>query len=789
MAMHPFVLVDADRAALFSLIPFVKGLWRTSTPWIGKDENAWHLGVQGSIGIGFTWLGPGWVFDPQAQTQRADELQTRMSEMSRASSEDHVRELAHRQAQLRLGAQAQRLLWAIHATVLSERTSLLCLSDVYLAGWIWAGAKKPRHWRRDINFALHSLSWLHVFASDDNTPSFGVNTVLITHVGDLIGTGGDACPPYCPDIGRARHSHFQIDVGLGFLGCLEKFGRVNSDGVRTYLFPVQGQKRSGPTLRAVGKSGQLVTAYLPAVLGARMPVDTFTVDQHRLLKAIVREQTRAPRAERQKAFEAEVIQGNVVPGFAGKKKKTDCPLLDSKSNHVAFNGNGKIRKGQGYKLATWLTKAAYAVDEHARFLNDLQLLAGRLALKVVALDRNLRWYSLEELNTLTLTVPGRRTLDVVHLRVYAGADYLACWNRFFQWDDDPGTPSAPETLGKTTEDLVRVLNRKGISRRALARGLSRNHSFIVRMLGGKKPWPAGLLDKAIDWAETQEATRKGGLDPVEEPDDDVPSLKMALEYLEEGWSIVPQLPGAKKPCVKWKEFQDRRPYDEELVDWFERWPKAGLALVLGPISGILVVDVDGPEAHEALLERLGREPQAPKAISGSRKPFRYHLYFRHPDLATKAKSTPWHPKLEFRGKGGIVVIPPSLHKSGNRYAWARGRSLDDLSLPDLPRGILEALKPLPPRGPAGPQPTQVIPRGIGASASTRAFLSGKFAEGPNWNDRLFKAACDLCARNLPVEEAEQLLLAGACPWNMGEEESARRTILSAYSRPREPARW
>ena len=232
-------------------------------------------------------------------------------------------------------------------------------------------------------------------------------------------------------------------------------------------------------------------------------------------------------------------------------------------------------------------------------------------------------------------------------------------------------------------------------------------------------------------------------------------LDVAMAYRGRGWSVVPQLPGAKQPCVKWKPFQERLPTESELASWFAQWTEAGLAVVLGPVSRLLVIDVDGTEAHTMLIERLGSEPVAPKAISGSRKPDRYHLFFRCPEMPTKAKATPWHPQLEFRGKAGIVIIPPSLHPSGQRYVWADGRSLDDLLLPELPTLIVEAL-----------QARQSLPVSAqvsadadleNASESTQDFLAGKYADGPNWNDRLFRAACDLAGRGMPQDEAEPLL--------------------------------
>ena len=177
------------------------------------------------------------------------------------------------------------------------------------------------------------------------------------------------------------------------------------------------------------------------------------------------------------------------------------------------------------------------------------------------------------------------------------------------------------------------------------------------------------------------------------------TLDAVTGYVQLGMSIVPQMPGAKQPCVRWRPYQLERPTVAQLYQWYRKWPDAGIAVVLGAVSNLFAIDVDGREAHDALIEHLGKVPKAPMSISGSGKPYRYHLFFRHPGFATKAKATPWHPQLEFRGDRGIVVLPPSKHKSGNLYRWKNCPALYDLESPEflseppkLPKKIIEALQ-------------------------------------------------------------------------------------------------
>ncbi|MCH7727706.1 MAG: bifunctional DNA primase/polymerase [Planctomycetes bacterium] len=267
------------------------------------------------------------------------------------------------------------------------------------------------------------------------------------------------------------------------------------------------------------------------------------------------------------------------------------------------------------------------------------------------------------------------------------------------------------------------------------------------------------------------------------------------------WAIIPQCPGTKKPHVKWKAFKDelRPPTTEQIYGWYSRWLDAGIIVLLGPVSGLFAIDVDGEAAHAELVKRIGRLPVT--ACSWRGKQFRYHLLFQNPaEVTTIAKYTPWHPNLEFRGHGGYVVIPPSKHESGKHYRWTQGHAPHQIPLAAVPDQILRALKDRSHRSKSQSRSSLYGSSSVtsnddvrlnhipGIVQTTRRFLAGRFAFESGWNDRLFRAACDLAGNHVDEDRATKLLLAGAKPVGEPEREMALATIKSAYSTGRTPAR-
>jgi len=114
----------------------------------------------------------------------------------------------------------------------------------------------------------------------------------------------------------------------------------------------------------------------------------------------------------------------------------------------------------------------------------------------------------------------------------------------------------------------------------------------------------------------------------------------------------------KKPLIKWKEYQDRKPTFEEIASWPEG---CNLAIVTGAVSGIVVVDCESREDAEWFYRSRGKSPCVVQTKRG------FHLYFRHPGQPVK-NAQRVEDRYDVRGDGGYVLAPPSKHDEG-AYTW------------------------------------------------------------------------------------------------------------------------
>lgn len=163
-------------------------------------------------------------------------------------------------------------------------------------------------------------------------------------------------------------------------------------------------------------------------------------------------------------------------------------------------------------------------------------------------------------------------------------------------------------------------------------------------------------------------------------------VSQAINYIQRGWSVIPLhslLPGGgctckqpgcsapgKHPVGRWQLYQRQRATPEKIYAWFQSGQPRNIGIVTGPISGLLVVDLDGKEGKttiEMLAAAGYRLPDGgPRVQTGSGGE---HIYLKWPDKQALSGTVRLLPGLDLRGNGNQVVAPPSLHASGRRYEW------------------------------------------------------------------------------------------------------------------------
>ena len=172
----------------------------------------------------------------------------------------------------------------------------------------------------------------------------------------------------------------------------------------------------------------------------------------------------------------------------------------------------------------------------------------------------------------------------------------------------------------------------------------------------------------------------------------------AADYRRVGWCPIPIQRGTKHPALdKLDPYLSRPATAEELRSW--SWP--GVGLVTGPVSGVLVLDVDGLEG-ESELKKYGH-PATPMARTPSGG---MHLYFKHPEhhVRTRIKVAPG---LDVKASGGYVVAPPSAGPNGQSYEWVL--SPDEAELADPPEWLMRLLARERAKEPAGPVGGRIPP--------------------------------------------------------------------------------
>jgi hypothetical protein len=220
-----------------------------------------------------------------------------------------------------------------------------------------------------------------------------------------------------------------------------------------------------------------------------------------------------------------------------------------------------------------------------------------------------------------------------------------------------------------------------------------------------------------------------------------------------------------------------------VLAWWTRHPQANIGLATGHAFDVL--DVDGPAGEHAIRQLAaahGLASSGPLVRTGGGG---WHFYLAPTGLGNV------HPRglahVDWRGRGGYVVAPPSRHASGHPYQWLAGRDLDTPPGP-VPSVLLQRLQPRQLQRPTGPDQLLTAADGSG-ERYVRAALAqelARVAAAPvgQRNRQLWESTrnlYNLVATGVLIErEVHQGLLAAAdrCGLLAEEPRQTRRTLAS-----------
>lgn len=188
-------------------------------------------------------------------------------------------------------------------------------------------------------------------------------------------------------------------------------------------------------------------------------------------------------------------------------------------------------------------------------------------------------------------------------------------------------------------------------------------------------------------------------------------LDAALVYAASGWPVFPLyepvwvLEGEPVVCScgdagcsnVGKHPRTRRGFKEATTDeaeirriW-EASPTANIGVPTGAASGMIVVDIDPRHGGDDSLAELEAEhgplPHTVEQLTGGGG---RHLCFAHPGFPVKNR-VGLRPGIDVRGDGGYVVVEPSVHASGRRYAFELSSLPGEVEMAELPGWLLDLL--------------------------------------------------------------------------------------------------
>jgi hypothetical protein len=224
------------------------------------------------------------------------------------------------------------------------------------------------------------------------------------------------------------------------------------------------------------------------------------------------------------------------------------------------------------------------------------------------------------------------------------------------------------------------------------------------------------------------------------------------------------------------------------------WPDANIGIATGARSGVFVLDVDthGEDGMATLAALEAAHGDLPQTVTSATGGGGLHYYFKlPPDGRRIGDRTKFAPGLDVCA-GRLVVAAPSLHGSGNAYAWLDGLGPDDVEPAEAPAWLRDLIAGRPDRAPAAPgQASPSSPYGNGAlnRAVGEVFNAPEGRRNDVLNRQAFSIGQIMAAEAIDYDVAEQALVRAGIANGLTEQEAAataRSGLEDGMASPRQP---
>ena len=230
--------------------------------------------------------------------------------------------------------------------------------------------------------------------------------------------------------------------------------------------------------------------------------------------------------------------------------------------------------------------------------------------------------------------------------------------------------------------------------------------------------------------------------------------KAAVKYARKGWPVFPLHTAIDGKCScgnskcnesnsvgKHPRF-DKKTLDhgfknattnvEQVKAWWERWPDANIGVATG-VKSFVVLDVDGSKGKKSLKALEKKYGKLSKTVTSRTGGGGKHYFFRT-DQGVECSASKIGDKLDIKGEGGYIIMPPSDHKSGKKYKWVKGLDPASVAIADMPDWLFDlANKP------------KNKTSNVTCPAPVPYNQSQDIPEGRR-NDTLFRLGCSLWAK-------------------------------------------